>query len=99
MNIMGWDVFGGFQEIREKKALAYAFAVRTSAKDTTKPQYAYGYLGTQAKTIEAIESMVKTLGNVPKDSVKFAHSVSSKKQQLALTELQDQLFQVWLLKS
>ena len=74
-----------FQEIREKKALAYAaFAVHTSAKDTSKPQYTYAYLGTQTdKTLDAIKSMLNVLGNMPKDSVKFEQSVSSKKQQLA----------------
>ena len=74
-----------FQEIREKKALAYhAFAVHTSAKDTLKPQYTYGYLGCQTdKTMEAIASLLEVLKNMPEDSVKFAQSVSSMKQQLA----------------
>lgn len=74
-----------FQEIREKKALAYqAFAIHTTAKDTVKPQYTYGYLGCQTdKTLEAIESMLDVLNNMPKDSVKFAQSVSSIRQQLA----------------
>jgi len=74
-----------FQEIREKKALAYqAFAIHTTAKDTVKPQYTYGYLGCQTdKTLEAIESMIDVLNNMPKDSVKFAQSVSSIRQQLA----------------
>ena len=73
-----------FQEIREKKALAYStFAEHTSAKDTTKPQYTYGYIGCQTdKTYEAIESMIRVLKKMPKDSIKFAQSVSSKRQQL-----------------
>ena len=73
-----------FQEIREKKALAYStFAVHTSAKDTTKPQYTYGYIGCQTdKTVEAIRSMIAVLKKMPKDSIKFAQSVSSKRQQL-----------------
>jgi predicted Zn-dependent peptidase len=73
-----------FQEIREKKALAYStFAVHTSAKDTTKPQYTYGYIGCQTdKTSEAIKSMISILKNMPKDSMKFSQSVSSKMQQL-----------------
>ena len=73
-----------FQEIREKKALAYStFAVHTSAKDTTKPQYTYGYIGCQTdKTSEAIKSMISILKNMPKDSIKFSQSVSSKMQQL-----------------
>ncbi|MFL2582108.1 MAG: M16 family metallopeptidase [Flavobacteriales bacterium] len=74
-----------FQEIREKKALAYqAFAVHTTAKDTTKPQYTYAYLGCQTdKTVEAIESMLEVLKNMPKDTVKFSQSISAIKQQLA----------------
>ncbi len=74
-----------FQEIREKKALAYqAFAVHTTAKDTTKPQYTYAYIGCQTdKTIEAIESMLEVLKNLPRDTVKFSQSISSIKQQLA----------------
>lgn len=74
-----------FQEIREKKALAYqAFAVHTTAKDTTKPQYTYAYLGCQTdKTIEAIESMLNILNNMPKDTVKFSQSILALKQQLA----------------
>lgn len=74
-----------FQEIREKKALAYqAFAVHTTAKDTLKPQYTYGYLGCQTdKTIEAIESLLEVLKNMPLDSIKFKQAVSSMKQQLA----------------
>ena len=67
-----------FQEIREKKALAYqAFAVHTAARDTTKPQYTYAYLGCQTdKTIEAIESMLDVLKNMPRGTVKFSQSMS-----------------------
>ncbi len=74
-----------FQEIREKKALAYqAFAVHTTAKDTVKPQYTYGYIGCQTdKTVEAIQSLMEVLKNMPKDSLKFQQAISSIKQQLA----------------
>lgn len=74
-----------FEEIREKKALAYsAFAAHTSAKDTTKPQYTYGYLGCQTdKTIEAIESMMEILHKMPIDSVKFDQAKLSIRQRLA----------------
>ena len=74
-----------FQEIREKKALAYqAFAVHTTAKDTTKPQYTYAYLGCQTdKTIDAIESMMGVLKNMPRDTAKFLQAISSIKQKLA----------------
>ena len=88
-----------FQEIREKKALAYSvFAVHTSAKDTTKPQYTYGYIGCQTdKTDEAIESMIHILKNMPKDSIKFSQSVSSKKQQLesSRTTRASKLYSFW----
>jgi predicted Zn-dependent peptidase len=88
-----------FQEIREKKALAYSvFAVHTSAKDTTKPQYTYGYIGCQTdKTDEAIESMIHILKNMPKDSIKFTQSVSSKKQQLesSRTTRASKLYSFW----
>ena len=88
-----------FQEIREKKALAYSvFAAHTSAKDTTKPQYTYGYIGCQTdKTDEAIESMIHILKNMPKDSIKFTQSVSSKKQQLesSRTTRASKLYSFW----
>ena len=74
-----------FQEIREKKALAYSsFATYTSAKDTIKPQYTFGYLGTQTdKTIEAIQVMKSLLREMPVDTLKFEQAKSSIKQQLA----------------
>jgi predicted Zn-dependent peptidase len=74
-----------FQEIREKKALAYSsFATYTSSKDTLKPQYTFGYLGTQTdKTIEAIDAMRGLLKDMPMDSLKFEQAKSSIKQQLA----------------
>ncbi len=88
-----------FQEIREKKALAYSvFAAHTSAKDTIKPQYTYGYIGCQTdKTDEAIESMIHILKNMPKDSIKFTQSVSSKKQQLesSRTTRASKLYSFW----
>lgn len=74
-----------FQEIREKKALAYsAFAAYTSAKDTMNPQYTYGYLGTQTdKTIEAIEAMLNLLEVMPVDSFKFEQAKLTLKQKIA----------------
>ena len=88
-----------FQEIREKKALAYStFAVHTSAEDTTKPQYTYGYIGCQTdKTDEAIESMIQVLRKMPKDSIKFAQAVSSKRQQLesSRTTRASKLYSFW----
>ena len=88
-----------FQEIREKKALAYStFAVHTSAEDTIKPQYTYGYIGCQTdKTYEAIESMIRVLKEMPKDSIKFAQAVSSKRQQLesSRTTRASKLYSFW----
>jgi predicted Zn-dependent peptidase len=74
-----------FQEIREKKALAYSsFAMYTPARDTVKPQYTFGYLGTQTdKSIEAIEAMLGLLKNMPIDTLKFEQAKSSIKQKLA----------------
>jgi len=74
-----------FQEIREKKALAYSsFAVYTSAKDSVKPQYTYGYLGCQTdKSIEAIEALLGLLKDMPEDSIKFEQAKSALKQKLA----------------
>lgn len=74
-----------FEEIREKRALAYStFATHTSAKDTTKPQYTYGYLGCQIdKTVEAIEAMIDILHYMPKDSLKFQQAKLSIQQRLA----------------
>lgn len=74
-----------FQEIREKKALAYSsFAAYTSAKDTVKPQYTFGYLGTQTdKAVEAIEAMRGLLKEMPVDTLKFEQSVSSIQQNIA----------------
>jgi len=74
-----------FQEIREKKALAYSsFATYTTARDTLKPQYTFGYLGTQTdKTIEAIEAMLGLLKVMPVDTLKFEQAKSSIKQQIA----------------
>ncbi len=74
-----------FQEIREKKALAYSsFATYTTARDTVKPQYTFGYLGTQTdKSIEAIEAMLGLLNDMPVDTLKFEQAKSSIKQKLA----------------
>lgn len=74
-----------FQEIREKKALAYSsFAVYTTAKDSVKPQYTYGYLGCQTdKSIEAIEALLGLLKDMPEDSIKFEQAKSAIKQQLS----------------
>lgn len=74
-----------FQEIREKKALAYsAFAAYTTAKDTVNPQYTYGYLGTQTdKTVEAIEAMLGLLQEMPVDSFKFEQAKLTLKQKIA----------------
>ena len=74
-----------FQEIREKKALAYSsFAVYTTAKDSVKPQYTYGYLGCQTdKSIEAIEALLSLLKDMPEDSIKFEQAKSALKQQLS----------------
>lgn len=74
-----------FQEIREKKALAYSsFATYTTARDTVKPQYTFGYLGTQTdKSIEAIEAMLGLLKEMPVDTLKFEQAKSSIKQQIA----------------
>lgn len=74
-----------FQEIREKKALAYSsFATYTTARDTVKPQYTFGYLGTQTdKTIEAIEAMLGLLKTMPVDTLKFEQAKSSIKQKIA----------------
>lgn len=74
-----------FQEIREKKALAYSsFAAYTSARDTVKPQYTFGYLGTQTdKSIEAIEAMLALLKDMPVDTLRFDQCKLSLKQKIA----------------
>lgn len=88
-----------FQEIREKKALAYqAFALHTSAKDTVKPQYTYGFLGCQIdKTPEAIASLLQVLKNMPIDTLKFEQAKNSLKQQLASnrTTRASKLYSYW----
>lgn len=88
-----------FQEIREKKALAYqAFAVHTSAKDTVKPQYTYGFLGCQIdKTTEAIASLFNILKNMPIDTLKFNQAKKSIQQQLASnrTTRASKLYSYW----
>lgn len=78
-----------FQEIREKKALAYqAFAIHTNAKDTINPQYTYGYIGCQTdKTTEAIESMLSLFQRMPENEEKFNQAKSSIIQNLVSTRV------------
>jgi len=62
-----------FQEIREKKALAYsAYAWYSNARETEKRNYLYGYLGTQHdKLKEAVASMFEILNEMPEAELQF----------------------------
>lgn len=85
------EYFGGgmssivFQEIREKKALAYsvyAGYTRVSRKDD--PHYVLAYIGTQAdKYIESIEAMMGLFEELPYDSLKFEQSKQALLQKYA----------------
>ncbi len=63
-----------FQEIREKKALAYSvYAGYTGVKKAVDPHYVLAYIGTQAdKYEESMEAMLGILNKkLPYDSLKF----------------------------
>lgn len=85
------EYFGGgmssivFQEIREKKALAYSvYAGYTNVLDSADPHYVLAYIGTQAdKYEEAIAAMLDIQQNLPYDSLKFEQAKTAIKQKYA----------------
>ena len=78
---------GGFTglimyEIREKRSMAYtAYGVDRTASLPGKECYFYGYVGTQSdKVVDAINTYVDILTNMPKDSANFEALRASLKQ-------------------
>lgn len=62
-----------FQEIREKKALAYsAYAWYSNARNIDENNYLYGYIGTQHdKLKDAVGTMFEILNEMPEASLQF----------------------------
>ena len=85
------EYFGGgmssivFQEIREKKALAYSvYAGYRNVADTTDPHYVLAYIGTQAdKYEESITAILDLMQELPYDSLKFEQAKAAILQQHA----------------
>jgi predicted Zn-dependent peptidase len=73
------EYFGGgmssivFQELREKRALAYSvYGAYSSPKQENDPSYAIGYIGTQAdKYEEALTALLDLFDNIPVDTMRF----------------------------
>ena len=63
-----------FQEIREKKALAYAaYSWYSNAKSVDENNYVYGYIGTQHdKLKDAVATMFEILNEMPTAELQFA---------------------------
>ncbi|MCB9227963.1 MAG: insulinase family protein [Chitinophagales bacterium] len=62
-----------FQEIREKKALAYAaYSYFSTPNEKDKSHYTYAYVGTQAdKLNDATEAMLNLMNNMPEAQMQF----------------------------
>lgn len=62
-----------FQEIREKKALAYAaYSYFSTPTEKDKSHYTYAYIGTQAdKLNDATASMLELMNNMPEAKMQF----------------------------
>ena len=62
-----------FQEIREKKALAYsAYAWYSNSREADKNNYLYAYLGTQHDKMEnAVNTMLTLLNEMPEAELQF----------------------------
>lgn len=73
------EYFGGgmssivFQELREKRALAYSvYGAYSSPKEENDPSYTMGYIGTQAdKYLEALNAMLELFDSIPADTMRF----------------------------
>ena len=73
------EYFGGgmssivFQELREKRALAYSvYGAYSSPKEENDPSYAIGYIGTQAdKYQEALNALLELFDTIPTDTMRF----------------------------
>ena len=89
------EYFGGsmssivFQEIREKKALAYSVYsgyTRTTKKED--PHYVLAYIGTQVDKYEvAMKAMLDLLDELPYDSLKFNQAKEAIKQKYATNRI------------
>ena len=62
-----------FQEIREKKALAYsAYSYYANARKKGDNNYVFGYIGTQHdKLAEAVEAMMNLMNDMPESEIQF----------------------------
>ncbi|MGB1019100.1 MAG: M16 family metallopeptidase [Chitinophagales bacterium] len=62
-----------FQEIREKKALAYsAYSYYANARKKGDNNYVFGYIGTQHdKLAEALEAMMNLMNDMPESEIQF----------------------------
>ena len=92
------EYFGGsmssvvFQELREKRALAYSvYAGYTSPAKMHDPHYVIGYIGSQAdKYEEALAAMLEIFQELPYDSLKFAQAKTAIAQQYATERIGEQ---------
>ena len=92
------EYFGGsmssivFQELREKRALAYSvYAGYSAPKEKEDPYYVLGYIGSQAdKYEEALSAILEIMQDLPYDSLKFAQAKAAIRQQYATERVSEQ---------